>query len=181
MPRLCRPFDNHGVLFQDEDGTIEQTSSIRSYINNAGSLIIGGNSALTEVMEKDFNDSSILDKFESLQIHLGSSQLSINESDSEKKKLRKQDKNDRLRLSLDGSQLEELLPFASHLPQYKKGKNLSASLSKYRKEFLKKHETTKGIDTYHLQIYQILAIKELISEVKTLKKQLKTRGKNATK
>lgn len=178
---IVQTFDNHGVLFQDEDDIIEQNSSIKSYISNTGSLVIGSNSAFTKKVKENFNDIRLLDKFEKIQVHLTSSNIPIGRNDSERKKLRKQDKNDRLRLSIDGSQLAEFLPFASHLPQYKENKNLTADLSKYRKDFLKNHEDTQGIDTYHLQIYQILAIKELISEVKTLKKQLSTRGKNATK
>lgn len=64
---IVQTFDYYGVLFQDEDSDPQLGTSVKSYISNSGSLVIG---SIPNAQEKvqEISESSFLEKFEQLTI-----------------------------------------------------------------------------------------------------------------
>ena len=167
---IAQGFTDWGVLFQDVNLYAQNLPNAwKSYISSSGSLVIFNGES--EELEKQPCKKSALKGIKRLKIHQKINQHKVTENDDLKTRLNKAHKMHKIEWTLDPSDLEKHLPFASHKPIYKKEHKKNREFCKHKSDFLKsKYEDAKAIDTYHLQMYQILAIQELTERLEKLEK-----------
>ena len=157
--QFINPMDTLGFIFTDEDNA--SMSSYVAYINSSGQIVPCSKEKKHSIRKKEHKD--YLQRLNKLNIYSYGLKYQINNSDSAKKRMRKQLKMNELQIGVIAEEVAEIFDNATNL--YK-----PLDLSKKEKPA---HIPSLGVNYNTILCYAILAIQELTRKVDILEQKLK--------
>ena len=157
--QFINPMDTLGFIFTDEDNA--SMTSYVAYINSSGQIVPCSKDKKHSIRKKEHKD--YLQRLNKLNIYSYGLKYQINNSDSAKKRMRKQLKMNELQIGVIAEEVAEIFDNATNL--YK-----PLDLSKKEKP---SHIPSLGVNYNTLLCYAILAIQELTGKVNILEQKHK--------
>ena len=157
--QFINPMDTLGFIFTDEDNA--SMTSYVAYINSSGQIVPCSKDKKHSIRKKELKD--YLQRLNKLNIYSYGLKYQINNSDSAKKRMRKQLKMNELQIGVIAEEVAEIFDNATNL--YK-----PLDLSKKEKPA---HIPSLGVNYNTILCYAILAIQELTRKVDILEQKLK--------